>query len=322
MEFAVMIEPQEGLGYADIRNSAAAAESHGFSALYRSDHYTSTLGRESAATDAWATIAGLTRDVPRIALGTLVSPVTFRPAPVLAKMAATAAEMAGPGLDGQTRVHVGLGTGWHVPEHEQYGFSLGDDVGHRFGRLEDHLRALNMLWHSPHTPCYLDTPHVRLRDPIFRPLPRPRPRIIVGGRGVHLMPVLAARYADELNALFLAPDRLKQQHNALERACEQADRDPSAVIHSALCKYIVGSTDRELQDRVASAHRFLRDRRTLADFARYVQDNWLFGYPDDVAFRIDQMRSSGAGKLVFHHIVHDDDDALALLASEVTPRLS
>lgn len=146
MDFAIMVEPQEGLTYQDISRVAAAAESYRFSALYRSDHYTSTLGRrDSSATDAWTTIAGLTGDTDCIALGTLVSPVTFRSASNLAKIVATAAEMAGSSPDGGTRIHVGLGTGWHMPEHVEYGFNLESTIPRRLAVLEEHLHALNTL---------------------------------------------------------------------------------------------------------------------------------------------------------------------------------
>lgn len=322
MDLAIMIEPQEGLTYGDIRRAAASARSLSFSAFYRSDHYTSTLGRrESAATDAWTTIAGLTMDVQGIALGTLVSPVTFRSAPVLAKIASTAAEMAGAGPDGQTRIHVGLGTGWYRPEHDEYGLDLQPDVSGRFAKLEEHLRGLNMLWRSSGEACYLDGTHVRLRGAVFRPIPQPKPYLIVGGKGVVRPPALAAQYADELNALLLTVDGLKLQHGALRRACEEVGRDPSTVKHSALCGYVIGSTDRELEDRIARAHSFLRDQRSLAEFGLHVRDNWIYGKPDDFAERIQELQSSGVGKIIFHHLLYDDDDALGLIADEVVPRL-
>src|SRR5690606_34119791 len=106
MRLSVMLEPQEGLTYAQQLAVARRAEDLGFAGFYRSDHYSSVAGRSGvASTDAWATLAGLARETQRITLGTMVSPVTFRPAGNLAKVVATVAEMAGT-VDGQPRVHL------------------------------------------------------------------------------------------------------------------------------------------------------------------------------------------------------------------------
>src|SRR5882762_7068174 len=103
MRFALMIEPQQGLTYADQLAIAQAAEAAGFEALFRSDHYESFPGPEdNPTTDAWA---GLARQTSRIRLGTLVSPVTFRLPGNIAKVVSTVDEMSG------GRVEVGLGAG-------------------------------------------------------------------------------------------------------------------------------------------------------------------------------------------------------------------
>ena len=117
MRLSVMLEPQEGLSYEQIRAVALRAASVGFAGFYRSDHYSSVADRAGqASTDAWATLAGLARETDRITLGTMVSPVTFRPAGNLAKVVATIAEMAGT-IDGAPRIHLGMGTGWLLQDN-------------------------------------------------------------------------------------------------------------------------------------------------------------------------------------------------------------
>src|SRR5829696_2840986 len=111
MRFALMIEGQEGVSWDDWLAVARAAEQHGFEALLRSDHY-SPFGDTDGALDAWGTICALAVVTERVRLGTLVSPVTFRPAAVLAKLTLTADHISG------GRIDVGIGTGWHAGEHE------------------------------------------------------------------------------------------------------------------------------------------------------------------------------------------------------------
>ena len=84
MRLALMIEGQEGVSWEDWLALAEACEEHGVEALFRSDHYLSPTEPARAALDAWAVIPALAARTERIELGTLVSPVTFRPPAVLA----------------------------------------------------------------------------------------------------------------------------------------------------------------------------------------------------------------------------------------------
>ena len=86
MRVALMIEGQEGVSWEQWVALARAAEDAKLDALFRSDHYRSIgRGDPNGSLDAWTTLAGLAALTTTIRLGTLVSPVTFRPASVLAK---------------------------------------------------------------------------------------------------------------------------------------------------------------------------------------------------------------------------------------------
>ena len=124
MRFALQIEPQQGMRYADQLAIAKRAEANGLEAFFRSDHYASFPGPAGMpTTDAWAVLAGLARDTDRIGLGTLVSPVTFRHPGNLAKVVTTVDEMSG------GRLEVGLGAGWNDLEHAQLGLRVPADQG-------------------------------------------------------------------------------------------------------------------------------------------------------------------------------------------------
>ena len=85
-----MIEGQEGVTWEQWLALALAAEEAGLDGLFRSDHYRSIVrGDPAGSLDAWATLAALAARTERIRLGTMVSPVTFRPASVLAKNVVT-----------------------------------------------------------------------------------------------------------------------------------------------------------------------------------------------------------------------------------------
>ncbi len=133
MRFALMIEAQQGLSYAEQLAVARRAEAAGFEAMFRSVHYESFPGDTDApTTDAWAVVAGLARDTDRIGLGVLVSPVGFRTPGNLAKVVVTVDEMSG------GRIEMGVGAGWHDAEHRRHGFPF-PDIAESAERLEETL---------------------------------------------------------------------------------------------------------------------------------------------------------------------------------------
>src|SRR6266496_2419622 len=138
VRLALMIEGQEGVTWEDWVALASACEEHGVEALFRSDHYISWFDESRPVLDAWTTIAGLAARTTKLALGTLVSPATFRHPSVLARVAATADEISG------GRVTLGMGAGWMEREHEAYGFDFAT-AGERVARFAEQLEIAHRL---------------------------------------------------------------------------------------------------------------------------------------------------------------------------------
>ena len=106
VDFRIFVEPQQGAGYSDQLAVARTAESAGYSAFFRSDHYLAMSGDGlPGPTDSWVTLAGLARETTTIRLGTMVTSATFRHPGPLAISVAQVDEMSG------GRVEFGLGAG-------------------------------------------------------------------------------------------------------------------------------------------------------------------------------------------------------------------
>src|SRR5262245_15939019 len=179
----LMLEGQEGIEWEQWLALAQAAEAAGLDGLFRSDHYGSIIrGGDAGSLDAWATLAGLAARTERIRLGTLVSPVTFRPAAVLAKSAATVDRISG------GRVELGIGAGWYEAEHDWYGFPFLTARG-RLDELDRQLAEIHREW-------------LEADDVWPKPVQRPRPPIIVGGAARPRTVRAAVRFADEYNTTF------------------------------------------------------------------------------------------------------------------------
>lgn len=321
MRLNVMLEPQEGLSYADILAVAQRAEALGFDGLYRADHYTSVAGRVGlASTDAWATLAGLARETRRLRIGALVSPVTFRPAGNLAKVVATVAEMAGTTPDGDARVVLGLGAGWQEQEHRAFGFPF-EDVGTRFRRLEEHLQIVTALWDPDVEVVDFDGEFERLQGNHFAPVPSPRPRLVVGGNGPRTTPRLAATYADELNCTFQSPAGAAAVRANLEAACEAVGRDPASIRFTLMTGCLVGADHDEYRARLRRFQEESQDGRPLAEYEASLDGEWLLGTPERVAERLGAYADAGVEAVMLQHRLVDDLDMLDVVAEEVAPRV-
>ena len=126
MDFRIFVEPQQGATYADQLAVAQTAESAGYSAFFRSDHYVAMSGDGlPGPTDSWVTLAGLARETSTIRLGTMVTSATFRHPGPLAISVAQVDEMSG------GRVEFGIGAGWFEAEHKAYAIPF-PPLGERF----------------------------------------------------------------------------------------------------------------------------------------------------------------------------------------------
>ncbi|HTU04607.1 MAG TPA: LLM class flavin-dependent oxidoreductase, partial [Trebonia sp.] len=97
MRLRIFTEPQQGASYATLRRVATTAETLGFDAFFRSDHFLTIGGGDGrpGPTDSWATLAALAVETSRIRLGTLVTSATFRQPGPLAVAVAEVDEMSG-----------------------------------------------------------------------------------------------------------------------------------------------------------------------------------------------------------------------------------
>jgi alkanesulfonate monooxygenase SsuD/methylene tetrahydromethanopterin reductase-like flavin-dependent oxidoreductase (luciferase family) len=170
MRVCLMVEGQESVSWDEWVAVARAAEAHELDGLFRSDHYVSVVNRfERSSLDAWITLAGLAAVTTTLRLGTLVSPATFRHPSVLAKSVVTVDHISG------GRVELGIGAGWHEPEHTRLGFPF-PPTRERIDTLAEQLEVIHRSWEEG--PFSFEGEHYRLieADPQPKPVQRPRPR--------------------------------------------------------------------------------------------------------------------------------------------------
>jgi len=203
--------------------------------------------------EPWVTLgmlAGLDTDLK---LGTLVSPVTFRPPGITAKAAATLDALSG------GRAFLGLGAGWWDREHAAFGLPF-PPAPERLDLLETGIETVRALW-SAGTKAH-DGPRVHLPETTCYPRPVSDIPILVGGTGARTLRI-AARLADGANVPS-DESRLAGRIEALRRHCLDAGRDPAEVAVTVLDLPVLGRDRDEAWARV-EAH---RGRANAATFAR------------------------------------------------------
>ena len=304
MDLRIFTEPQQGASYDDLLAVACAAEDAGYDAFFRSDHYLLMGDGDGlpGPTDAWVTLAGLARETVRIRLGTLVTAATFRLPGVLALSVAQVDAMSG------GRIELGLGAGWYEAEHTAYGIPF-PPLAERFDRLEEQLQVVTGLWDAD-GPFTFEGQHYRLVDSpaLPKPVQRPHPPLIVGGRGRRRTPRLAATYADEFNLPFSSVEDTAAQFGRVREACELTGR---SLVLSAAQIICCGRDEAEVRRRAAAIGREPDELRA----------NGLAGTPAELVDKLGRFGEVGAARIYLQVMDLSDLAHLELVASEVMPQV-
>jgi len=283
MRVNLMIEGQEGVTWEQWVALAQAAEDAGLEGLFRSDHYRSIGNDDPAGSlDAWTVLAALAARTQQLRLGTMVSPVTFRPASVLAKSVTTVDRISG------GRVELGIGAGWFEAEHVTYGFDFKTTRA-RLDELDRQLEEIVRQWTTA-------------EDVWPKPLQQPHPPIIVGGTAKPRTVRAAVRWADEYNTVFPTVEEARERKRVLDDAAREAGRDP--LRYSMMIGCVVGRNQEELERRLE----------------RHRNPPPITGTVDQVVDKLREYEHAGVERVMLQHLMHDDVEMVAVLG-EVATRL-
>lgn len=310
MDFRVFVEPQQGAGYTDQLAVAQAAESLGYSAFFRSDHYLAMSGDGMPGpTDSWVTLAGIARETSTIRLGTLVTSATFRyPGPLAISVAQVDAMSSG-------RVDLGIGAGWFDEEHLAYAIPF-PPLGERFNRLHEQLDIITGLWTTPAGQTFdYDGTYYTVKDSPALPKPaqNPHPPIIIGGNGAKRTPALAAQFAAEYNLAFPAFDFVAPQYARVRAALQDAGRDPDDFVYSAAFVVCAGRNDAEISRRADAISREVDELRTNTP---------LVGTPAEIVDQLGPFIEAGVQRVYLQLLDMSDLDHLELFATDVVRQLA
>jgi alkanesulfonate monooxygenase SsuD/methylene tetrahydromethanopterin reductase-like flavin-dependent oxidoreductase (luciferase family) len=181
--------------------------------------------------EGWTLLSALAAQTERLRLGLLVTSNRFRPPAVLAKIATTVDIVSGGRLD------FGIGAGsrpsipWARREYEAHGLPY-DDFAYSVGSLAEACTVIRRLW-TEDKPFDFDGSYVHLTGAFGNPKPvqRPHPPIVIGGRSTATLRVVA-EHADVWNMPGGDIEDAVSRSALLDRLCAEIGRDPASVTRS------------------------------------------------------------------------------------------
>jgi F420-dependent oxidoreductase-like protein len=304
LEVAIMIEGQDGIDWRRWQRLVQTVEGLGYAGLFRSDHFTNPTGPVLDALELWSSLTWLADNTSRIEFGPLVSPVSFRHPVITAWQASAVDNLAG------GRLRLGIGAGWQEREHETYGFDLLD-TDRRFARFEEALQVVILLLQSDE-PVSFDGEFYRLRDAALMPRsPRPGgPPIVIGGNGPRRTLPLAARYADEWNAVLVTSERFIELDAHLDELLQEVGRPPEQVRRTLMTRAISGRSTADVERKLAGQS---------ADELRGC--GAIVGTALEVAEQLGRLEEAGVQRVMLQWLETDDIDGLEAMAQTVLPQL-
>jgi probable F420-dependent oxidoreductase len=205
---------------------AHAAEEVGFDSIWVGDHllYRGEGEPERGPWEAWALLGALAAATERVSLGPLVACAAFHPPGLIAKMAATLAEVSG------GRFVLGLGAGWNEAEFRAYGLPYD----HRVSRFEEAFTIIRGLLEGERVT--LDGRFHQADDAVLLPRPATRPPLMIGSNGPRML-AATLPHVDSWNTWYEdygnSPDGFAALNERISAAARDAGRDPAEIERSA-----------------------------------------------------------------------------------------
>lgn len=305
-QVGIMIEGQDGLTWDRWKRILQAAEDFGYQCVFRSDHFTNRDGEDKESLELWLSLTYAASHTSRIEFGPLVTPVTFRHPAMTARMGAQVDDLS------NGRLILGVGAGWQEREHRKFGVPFYD-FPTRYNMFAEALELTHRLYHTE-GPAYYQGKHFSLDEAELLPRPqRPNgPPILIGGNGPTRTLPLAAKYADEWNAVFLAPDLYVERAALLDQLLTEAGRQPSDVKRSIMTQVIYGKDDAELQRNLQGHSGSIDD---------LIKQGYIVGTGNAVVDQLGAWAERGVQRFMLQWLTLDDIDGLENMAADVVAKV-
>ncbi|MGK8509498.1 LLM class F420-dependent oxidoreductase [Nocardia asiatica] len=314
----VGIDPADQWGV--MRDLAQRADANPvWESLWVYDHFhTVPVPTEEATHEAWTLMSAFAAATSRVRLGQMCTAISYRNPAYLAKVAATVDLISG------GRVEMGIGGGWYEHEWRAYGYGF-PSAGERLGRLDEGVQIFRQAWTTGS--ATLDGKYYQVDGAIVRPLPLQEGGIPlwVAGGGEKKTLRIAAKYARYTN-FGADPAEFTRKSEILRAHCTEVGTDFDAIVRSSNFNVAIGSTQAEVEDRLATLAARLTPVLGAAPAKSYVAQlhdgGAATGTPDQIIEKLRRVRDLGLGYAIlnFPEAAYDTS-GIELFEREVIPAL-
>lgn len=307
MIFGIHIGPQNA-AIGDLRRLWTYADSHGYQWISVWDHFYESPPVDSTTDhfEALTLLSAIACETKNVRIGSYVFCMAYRNPAVLTKALVCIDHLSG------GRLEIGLGAGWHEPEHRAYGIAFLPPK-ERLDMLEEGTIVIKSLLANDvtdHHGTYFKMTNARMNP---KPLQAHVP-IWIGGAGEKRTLRIAARHADGWNVPYIGPDAFKHKCDVLDHWCEVEGRDPATIERSINLSFNMVASDSQSD----AAHARLREMWGAEAAAR--AGGMLVGGPSEVAEQVAAFRDVGVRRLNIAFRPPVDWEALAAFTDLVMPK--
>jgi len=282
-------------------STARFLEDLGFHAVFVNDHYMKPDGNEIP--DAYLTLSAIATQTEKIRIGTVVTPIPFRPAPLLAKMVATLDNIS------KGRFLFGVGAGWNKTEFEAYGMEFLPPA-ERVTKTIEGLKLMKHMWTEKEVTFNGVYNHVKGAVLLPKPVQKPHPPILIGSTSPRMCRMVA-RLADGWIPSFLTPEEYRQRMEKILEDAEKMGRRRRDFIFVHNTRY-APALSREEGLKLLSESQFGR-----------LRESFLTGLPEECTQQLQRYIDLGVDLILLRlHHVHHIQKQILTIRDEILPRLT
>lgn len=294
------------------KSIAITADNLGFNMLYTYDHFIPHYKDdiEKNIFECFTLLSAIATITTKIKIGQIVLCNSYRNPALLSKMISTLDVIS------KGRTELGIGAGWYEDEYIAYGYNFPSNTT-RIKQLDESLCIIKSMWTEKRT--YFDGRYYKINNAICNPKPiqKPRPIIMIGGKGEKYLLKVVAKHADRYNLFFGSPDEMKRKISILKQYCNSIGRDHNEIQYSVVLPCIIEESEEEI-DQILTKYK--RNDQTKEQLIQYLVDGITIGTPEKIIKGLDEYIDIGVNHFIIH-FKELNDITLKLFYSKVISKI-
>ena len=306
-----------GLEWNDFLQICQTCDELGFHGFYPSDHLMQIHGGRGATAarlDGLTVMAAMAGYTKNLRLGMLVINNNFRH-PVITAKIFNAIDHASNG-----RVEMGIGSGNVKHEFDVHGIPF-PKFSERVERLDEALSVIKAIWTEEPATFHGKYYDLDEAPQMPKPIQKPYPPIIVGGRGDRTLQV-AAKHADDYNQI--APlAEAKVNIGRMQAVCDETGRDFSSMRHSVQIQIKLSDDKDEIEATVSrGASLATQSTNYYSTPEAQVRDSMLLGSPSEIVEQLGGWVDAGIDHFILMTPRPFDPRVMERFVKEVVPQFA